>query len=347
MNLPITRTLILGTRPSRLARWQTDHVVDLLKAAWPGLDCRVIPLTTQGDRILDRSLPEIGGKGVFTAELEQALHAQTIDLAVHSLKDLPVESPAGLETGAVCARQDVRDALVSAHGWTLDDLPAGSRVGTSSLRRSAQLLARRPDLQTVSIRGNVDTRLRKVLQGEPVDGKDKAGGDLLTGGTGYAAIVLAAAGLARLGLEARITQYLPLHIMLPAPGQGALAVQCRADDNVVLDLLARIDEPSTRAATTAERTFLKALGGGCSAPIAAYAEAQDGSPPKGSRSPSSDPGEVSSGDRTLFLQGLVASLDGRTVLRASGRGLDAEALGRQAAEEVLAQGAARLISMEG
>jgi hydroxymethylbilane synthase len=135
--------------------------------------------------------------------------------------------------------------------------------------------------------------------------------------------------------------------MLPAPGQGALAVQCRADDNVVLDLLARIDEPSTRAATTAERTFLKALGGGCSAPIAAYAEAQDGSPPKGSRSPSSDPGEVSSGDRALRLQGLVASLDGRTVLRASGRGRDAEALGRQAAEEVLAQGAARLISMEG
>src|SRR5215211_5526977 len=234
--------LNFATRSSALARWQTAHVIRLLQNTWPTLECSEHIITTTGDRVLDRPLPEIGGKGLFTAELEEALLSGEVDAAVHSLKDLPVEEPPGIVIGAIPEREAAYDVLVSAEAWTLPNLPEGARVGTCSLRRTAQLLARRPDLTILPLRGNVDTRLRKVLNGE------------------YDAIVLAAAGLTRLGLEAHITETLPLDMMLPAPGQGALAVQCRADDEETLRLLTAIHDPLTYAAVSAERAFLSGLG---------------------------------------------------------------------------------------
>jgi hydroxymethylbilane synthase len=301
-----TRTLTLGTRPSKLARWQTDHVIQLLQAAWPDLDCRVVTFTTTGDKTLDRPLPEIGGKGVFTEELECALRAGEIDLAVHSLKDLPIDDSPGLTIAAVSEREDARDVFISHAGWTLATLPQSARVGTSSLRRSAQLLAARPDLTLLPLRGNVDTRIRKALQGD------------------YDAIVLAAAGVLRLSLGEHITEYMPFEVMLPAPGQGALAVQCRADDAATRELLAAIDDPASRAAVTVERAFLDALGGGCSAPVAAYAR-------------------CGMQNAECRMTGLVASLDGRHVIRVSGIGSDPVVLGRQLAQQALAQGAGEFL----
>src|SRR3989304_959610 len=279
----LTRTLTLGTRGSALARWQTEWALTRLAAAWPGLDIQTKLFTTSGDRILDKPLPEIGGKGLFTEELENALRSGEIDLAVHSLKDLPIDDSPGLTIGGICAREDARDVLISPGGWTLAALPAAARVGTSSLRRASQLLAARPDLTLLPLRGNVDTRIRKAAQGD------------------YDAIVLAAAGVLRLGLSEHITEYLPFDVMLPAPGQGALAVQCRVDDAATRDLLSAIDDPTSRAAVTAERAFLDALGGGCSAPVAAYAEC------------GMQKGECRA-------TGLVASRDGRRVIRVLGAG---------------------------
>ena len=245
--------LRIGTRTSRLALWQTQHAAAHLAAAWPDLTCELRHMVTQGDWRLDRPLPEIGGKGLFTAELEEALRTGEIDLAVHSLKDLPVEDAAELTGGAILPRADVRDVLVAAPGLTLATLPPGAVVGTSSLRRQAQLLAARPDLVIRPMRGNVDTRLRKVADGE------------------YDAAVMAAAGLERLNLKAHIAEWLTTEVMLPAPGQGAIAVQCRADDAAVRALLAAVDDRATRLAVTAERRLLTRLGGGCSAPVAALA----------------------------------------------------------------------------
>lgn len=299
-----TRTLILGTRPSALARWQTEHVVRLLQARWPDLRCQILTIETGGDLMIDRPLPEIGGKGLFTQELERALLSGQIDLAVHSLKDLPIVSEPALTIGAVCAREDARDVLISRNKVTIVDLPYGARVGTSSLRRSAQLLSTRPDLSLLPLRGNVDTRVRKVLAGD------------------YDAIVLAAAGVLRLGLEDRIAEYLPFEVMLPAPGQGALAVQCRRDNQAVLRLLEAIDDPPTRTAVTAERAFLAALGGGCSAPVAAYAVTSE---------------------NKVDLRGLVASTDGRRVIRVSGSGVDPTRLGSDLAHQAIDQGAADLL----
>jgi hydroxymethylbilane synthase len=299
------RTITLGTRPSKLAQWQSAHTLAQLQAAWPGLDCRMITLTTQGDRILDRPLPEIGGKGVFTEELEMALLSGEIDLAVHSLKDLPIDAAPGLCLGAVSARANAQDVLISAEGHTLATLPQGAQVGTSSLRREAQLRMARPDLRIRSLRGNVDTRLRKAREGE------------------YAAIVLAAAGLERLELTQPISEYLALDVMLPAPGQGVLAVQCRADDADLLRLLQPIhNEPAFRA-VTAERAFLAGLGGGCSAPVAAYAENQG---------------------QWLSLRGLVATPDGRHVIRVSAEGQDPAALGQALAHKALSQGAREILA---
>ncbi len=296
-------TLILGTRRSQLARWQTDHVAELLCAAWPGLTCRIEPFVTRGDQSLDKPLPEIGGKGLFTAELEAALRAGTIDLAIHSLKDLPVQEVPGLTIGAIVGRADVRDVLVARNGWTLETLPPGAVVGTSSVRRQAQLQAYRPDLTFRSIRGNVETRIRKVLSGE------------------YDATVLAAAGVQRLGLDEAVSQWLPLDVMLPAPGQGALAVQCRANDTRTLELLAAIDNQEVRKAVTAERAFLQALGGGCSAPVAAWAR-QD------------DTGLLVM-DALLASQPVASAPGGRpTVARARGRDAEPHALARRLAEEV-------------
>ena len=309
--------LRLGTRGSPLARWQTDHIAGLLAEAWPGLACEVVVFRTQGDRVLDTPLPLIGGKGVFTAELEAALQGGQIDLAVHSLKDLPTGDPAPFEKGtgarrlalgAVPRRADAADVLVSRAGFRLASLPYGATVGAGSLRRSAQLLHHRPDLRILDVRGNVDTRLRKALA---------AGGP-------YDAILLAYAGLQRLGFADVISEVLPLEIMLPAPAQGALGIQCR-DETPILSLLAPLNHDATRQAVEAERAFLVGLGGGCTVPIAAYATIEAG---------------------CLRLRGRVTSTDGSKQLdiTASGLAEDAVRLGIQLAESALAQGAAEIMA---
>jgi hydroxymethylbilane synthase len=301
------RKIIFATRPSRLARWQTQHVVDALQHAWPGLEFEERVITTSGDRILDKPLPEIGGKGLFTQELEAALLSGQVQAAVHSLKDLPVEDARGLVIAAIPGRGEARDALVSAKGYTLDSLPEAARVGTSSLRRGAQLLHLRPDLQIQPLRGNVDSRVRKALESQ-VD-----------------AILLAGAGLQRLGLEAHISQWLPLDMMAPAPGQGALAVQCRADDTETRHLLAALEDEATRRAVTAERAFLSGLGGGCSLPVAAYAHLD---------------GEA------ITLRGVVATPDGGRLLRLEGTGKNPHALGLELARHAIEQGAGELLAGE-
>lgn len=247
--------LRLGTRPSALARWQTEHVAEHLRQAWQGLQTDTRVIVTRGDQVLDTPLPLMGEKGVFTAELEIALRCGEVDFAVHSLKDLPVDDPPGLTIGAVLPRGTPQDALVSRSGYTLDTLPRGASIGTSSRRRAAQILHHRPDLRVLDIRGNVDTRLRKALD---ADGA-------------YDAVVLAMAGLERLGQTQLISQLLPLEIMLPAPGQGALAVQCRFDGQLMA-WLRPLDHQETAVAVIAERAFLAGLGGGCALPIAAYGE---------------------------------------------------------------------------
>ncbi len=300
-----SQRMIFATRPSALARWQTQAVMRSLQQAWPALTFHELVITTRGDRIVDRPLPEIGGKGLFTQELEAEIRSGRVQAAVHSLKDLPVEDAPDLVIGAVPERAEARDALVSARGFTLDTLPHGARLGTSSLRRAAQLLAYRPDLRIEALRGNVDTRLRKVQEGI------------------VEAAVLAGAGLVRLGLENYVSQWLPLEVMLPAPGQGALAVQCRQNDLLTLERLAAIEHAPTRLATRAERAFLSALGGGCSVPVAAHAVATE---------------------RGISLQGLVAALDGRRVIRCQAQGKDPIIVGREAATQALAMGAASLLA---
>jgi len=296
--------LIFATRPSALARWQTNHVIRLLQAVWPGLECSERIITTPGDRILDRPLLEIGGKGVFTSELEAALLSGEVHVAVHSLKDLPVEDTPGIVVAAIPERASASDVLVSTGGYTLANLPEAARVGTCSRRRTAQLLARRPDLRILPLRGNVDTRVRKVMDDE------------------YDAIVLAYAGLSRLGLQAHITETFPLDVMLPAPGQGALAVQCRADDTETLNLLAAIHDPMTAAAVGAERAFLAGLGGGCSLPVAAFAQKNNG---------------------TIILTGAVISADGKQAIRLSAVDKEPRKLGERLAQLVLERGAADLL----
>jgi len=297
--------LIFATRPSALARWQTRWVINALKGIHPDLECREKIITTQGDKILDKPLPEIGGKGLFTQELESELLSGAVHCAVHSLKDLPVENPAGLTIGCIPARAEVRDALISAKGQALQTLPAGASIGTSSLRRSSQILSFRPDIKTESLRGNVDTRLRKALDGQ------------------YDAIILAGAGLIRLGLDKHVTEWLALEVMLPAPGQGALAVQCRADDQTTLSLLSLLEHGPTRKAITAERAFLSGLGGGCSIPVAAYATSS----------------------QMITLTGLVASPDGRQIIKVSRPGDDAEELGHKLAQDAIAQGASEILAL--
>lgn len=255
----MAEVVTIGTRGSLLARWQTDHVRDLLCAAWSDLTVQIEVISTHGDQVLDTPLPLIGGKGVFTAELEAALHNRTIDFAVHSLKDLPTENPPGLTVGATPPRANPHDALISRSGHTIESLPRGAVIGTSSRRRAAQLSHFRPDLQFADIRGNVDTRIRKAL--------DLAGE--------YDAIVLACAGLERLEKFDVVTQIIPADIMLPAPGQASMAVQCR-EESEAFNLLIPLDHDATRAAITAERAFLARLGGGCSLPIGALAQVQDG-----------------------------------------------------------------------
>lgn len=301
-------TLTIGTRNSALARWQTDHIIQQLQNAWPNLRCNIRPFVTQGDKTLDKPLPQIGGKGLFTAELEQALRAGEIDLAVHSLKDLPIDSPPGLTLGAIGSRANVRDVLIARDDRTLFTLPRNARIGTSSLRRQAQLFVARPDLDIQPIRGNVETRIRKVMQGD------------------YDATLLAAAGVERLNITTGIREQLSLNIMLPAPGQAALAVQCREDDAVTLKLLLAVDDPHTRAATTAERSFLASLGGGCSVPVAAYARV------------------IAFDTLTVHMRGLVAAPDGSRTIRVESSGNDPQQLGEQLAQHALRQGAEEILS---
>ncbi len=313
---PPLAALVLGTRGSALARAQTDCVAALLSQAWPEVRCRTKPIATRGDRTQASGmpLPTIGGKGLFTMELERALRAGTIDLAVHSLKDLPTEETPGIVLGAVCMREDVRDCLVARDGKGLRELPPGAVVGTSSLRRAAQLQALRHDLDVRSIRGNVDTRVRKVRDGE------------------FDAVVIAAAGVLRLGLEGAVTEWLEADTMLPAPGQGALGVQCRADDERVLALVAAIDDPRARAETTAERVFLRTLGAGCTAPVGARALVEVADPSN----------KLLQGAIRVRMEALVASPDGRQVVRVTGEG-EPEEVGERLAREALAAGAGDIL----
>ncbi len=307
-NKKVIMKLIFATRPSALALWQTHWVINSLRSIHPNLECEEKIITTQGDKILDKPLPEIGGKGLFTQELESELLNGDVHCAVHSLKDLPVENPAGLTVGCIPVRAEVRDALISAHNYTIATLPANASVGTSSLRRAAQILSLRPDIKTKSLRGNVDTRLRKALDGQ------------------YDAIILAGAGLTRLGLAQQITEWLSLDVMLPAPGQGALAIQCRADDQATLSLLARLEDASTRTCVTAERAFLSGLGGGCAVPVAAYAVINDQS-------------------SVISLTGSVVSLDGKLTIKVTGQGTDALQLGNELAQKAIQQGAGEILQL--
>lgn len=311
--MPSQRVLRIGTRASKLARWQSDWTAAQLKAF--GCAVEIVEIATRGDVEQQGSVAALGVQGVFTKEIQAALLAGEVDLAVHSMKDLPTEQVAGLTLAAAPPRENVADALVtSGNANSLASLPAGARVGTGSLRRRAQLLHLRPDVQVLGIRGNVDTRLRKLDAGE------------------YDAIILAVAGLTRLGLAERIAERLEPPRMLPAPGQGALAIECRADDADALSAAAQFDDADCRLATTVERVILAALHGGCSAPVAAWGRIED--------------------DR-LAVDSLVADAYGREVLRASGSGAIAKAknagiavaerLGRIIADDLLAQGAARLI----
>jgi hydroxymethylbilane synthase len=298
------RTFRIGARGSKLARWQSEWVGEQLRTR--GVAVEIVEITTSGDVQQVAPVAAIGGVGVFTKEIQAALLAGDVDLAVHSLKDLPTQQVTGLTLAATPPRENPADALIVASGSTLEILPPGSRVGTGSQRRRAQLLALRSDLVMLDIRGNVDTRLRKLDEGE------------------YDAIVLAAAGLTRLGWADRITEMLAPPRVLPAPGQGSLAIECRTDDANAFSALAALNDAPTRAAVVAERTLLAVLEGGCSAPVAAWGRVADGE---------------------LRLDGLVASLDGRQVLRASATSTsaDAAALGARIADELLKQGAAAIV----
>ena len=298
--------LTIGTRTSALAMWQTHHVIALLQEQWPELVCEIRPFVTKGDKTQasGQPLPEIGGKGLFTAELEASLRAKEIDIAVHSLKDLPTQNPDNIILGAIASRADVRDALVSNGNKTLSELPHGAVVGTSSLRRQAQLLAQRPDLTVKSIRGNVGTRLKKVRGGL------------------YDAAVLATAGLERLEMGHEISEKLSPDVMLPAPGQGALGIQCRADDDETKRFLTAINDETVRGAVTAERVFLATLQGGCSAPIGAYAQATDNG---------------------WKMTAVIASTDGAQQIHVTGHAEDATELGKQLAAQALDRGARELL----
>ena len=300
-------SLVIGARGSRLAVWQAEWVQARLKELAPELTVTLQRIKTSGDKILDVPLAAIGGKGLFVKEIEEALLREEIDLAVHSMKDVPTTLPDGLSILCVPAREDPRDVLISRDSCSLDQLPKGSRIGTSSLRRQAQLLHYRPDLHIELLRGNLDTRLRKLHNGE------------------YDAIVLAAAGLMRMGWSNKVTEYLPPEVSLPAIGQGALGLEGRRNDRFVQILVEKLEHGPTRTAVMAERALLKRLEGGCQVPIAAHATVK--------------------GD-TLIMDGLIASMEGQRLIRDTiqGAASEAQSLGIQLAEKLLAQGGDRILN---
>ena len=298
----------IATRKSALALWQAEHAAELLRAL-PAIDaCELVPMTTRGDEVLDKSLQKIGGKGLFIKELEVAMLEGRADIAVHSMKDVPADLPEGFTLAAVLARANPFDALVSSRVNTLSALPQGALVGSSSLRRQAQLLAIRPDLNVQPLRGNVNTRLEKLDRGD------------------YDAIILACAGLERLGMHDRIAATLTPEEILPAASQGVIGIECRADDTALREVLLQLEDPNTHQTTAAERTVARHLEADCQSPIASYATL------KGS---------------SLTLSALVASADGRQILRESMEtpAADAEQLGLDVAERLLSQGAADLLAV--
>lgn len=303
----IENTLRIATRKSPLALWQAEHVAAMLRAAHAGLSVELLGMSTQGDKILDTPLAKIGGKGLFVKELEQGMLNGSADIAVHSMKDVPVKLPPGLHLPVIMQREDPRDAFVSNVFADLDALPQGARVGTSSLRRQCQLADRRPDLKILPLRGNVNTRLQKLDDGN------------------YDAIILASAGLKRLGFEQRIRGYLSAEQSLPAIGQGAIGIECRSNDSRVNELIAPLLHAETAACVSAERAMNHRLEGGCQVPIGGYA--------------------VLANDE-LWLRGLVGTVDGSEVIRAEMRGKvteEGEALGTKLADELLSHGARRIL----
>ncbi len=301
------RNLRLGTRGSQLALWQARHVASLLESSWPDLKVEIKTIKTTGDKILDVALSKIGDKGLFTKEIEKELLAGEIDIAVHSMKDLPSELPPGLCIAAVLEREDPRDVLLSHKSFALAQLPPAARIGTSSLRRIAQLKAWRDDLELVDIRGNVETRVRKMRE-QDLDG-----------------IILAYAGVKRLGLEGMISDYLPMQLVLPAVGQGMIAVEARDGDKAVFELTATINHQESLSASLAERAFLRELEGGCQVPVASIAEWQEGQ---------------------LHIRGLVASLDGKEKYSGSSycSPTEAETAGRELARRLLQEGGAAILA---
>jgi hydroxymethylbilane synthase len=299
------KTIKIGTRDSKLALWQAEWVRKILSAYHRELEFTLVSMKTKGDHILDISLPKIGDKGLFTKELEQGLLGGTIDLAVHSLKDLPTELPEGLEIAAFCPREDPRDVFLSKEGLLLSELPPRAIVGTSSLRRKTQLQYYRPDLRFVDLRGNLETRWRKLQESEQMAG-----------------IILAAAGVIRLGWQERITEYIDEEIVLPAVGQGVIAVEAASRQNAVKELLEPLNHRDTELAVRAERSFLKNLEGGCQVPIGALAKVRSGK---------------------VTLKGRIAGLDGSTILETTAEGLDPELTGQEAAEKLRRIGAGELL----
>jgi hydroxymethylbilane synthase len=295
----------IGSRGSKLALWQANWVQSELLKRHPNLSVEIITIKTKGDKILDVPLAKVGGKGLFVKEIEDALLAGKIDLAVHSMKDMPAELPKGLTIGAIPQRENPQDVLISKKG-RLADLPKGARIGTSSLRRASQILYARPDIGIIPLRGNLDTRLRKLDEGD------------------MDAIVLAAAGIRRLGLKHRITEYLDSGVMLPAAGQGALCVEVRTGDEKTSALVGELDHAETRAVVLGERTFLHRLGGSCQVPIAAHGRIEDG---------------------RFELSGLVAEPDGSRVFREAitGPAVSCESMGTELAQQLMGQGAMTII----
>ncbi|WP_240414395.1 hydroxymethylbilane synthase [Paenibacillus periandrae] len=308
------RKIVVGTRQSALALTQTGQVVEHLReiSKKHGIPCEfeIKKIITKGDRILDVTLSKVGGKGLFVKEIEQALMDGEIDLAVHSMKDMPWELPEGLMIGAIPLREDPRDCLITQGSLQLNDLPQGAKVGTSSLRRSSQLQHYRPDLKIESIRGNIDSRLKK-LESE-----------------GFDAILLAAAGLHRIGWTDRITSYLPPEVCLPAVGQGALCIECKNDNTEVLELLGHYNDERTALAVSAERSFLGRLNGGCQIPIGAYATVE---------------GELTGGDYQITMTGMVGSPDGQQMLKETMNGTVPELLGVNLANALIERGASEIL----